>query len=144
MCTENELDRRSFLGFGHNWWPKPVAVKCHRMSKQIIFSKSGCLKYYVYQKWAKTNDYCRIGRIPTLPKALHNKGTLFENFKNNESRTVWTATKKFFSDIIFSISSRFCSSRFLIFFPRPEIQKWVGSFSVIFWLFWSTQNVFSL
>ena len=33
MCTKNELDQRLFLGFGHNWRPKPVGVKCHRRSK---------------------------------------------------------------------------------------------------------------
>ena len=70
MCTENELDQRSFLGFGHNWAPKPVGVKCHRMSKQIIFSESGGSKYYLYQKSVKTNDYCGIGKIRTLLKKV--------------------------------------------------------------------------
>ena len=41
ICTENKLEQDPFLGFGHNWAPKPVGVKCHQMSKESIFSKSG-------------------------------------------------------------------------------------------------------
>ena len=37
MCTENKLKQEPFLGFGHNWAPKPVGVKCHRIRNKSFF-----------------------------------------------------------------------------------------------------------
>ena len=60
------------------------------------------------------------------------KGTVIENLKSAHSRTGYTVAKFFFQIRFFSSVLKNVGSEFLIFCSEREIEKWVGSFSVIF------------